>query len=309
MKLNKTVATLSLILAIQSGSVCHAAGLTSGTLLKTASSARAAGMAEAFGANTDSIALMAYNPAGLANRNKSEIETMFQNGLVDNQTVYLGGGTSLKKGYAGASLFYLDGGEIEVGSLNGSTIQTATKKAQQEYVGTVGYGWPLTKHLGAGASIKVIHSKLVEEFSATALAGDLGLHYQTALPGLQTGVSIQNFGTKLKYESTRESLPLTLRVGAQYGTTLNGNNKLLGAVDVLFSKQEKAKVNVGAEFEFISTLSLRAGYHIDAENKSDSISGFTTGLGLKLFQYRFDYAFELSKKFNDQHMFSVGISF
>jgi hypothetical protein len=96
-----------------------------------------------------------------------------------------------------------------------------------------GYGYSLSKHIGVGAGVKYIR-KSVMEYTASTIAGDLGIYYTTMIfkpekkgvigkqgyrrkkeDDLRIGFSIQNVGGNLHYIEGGEGdeLPITVRLG------------------------------------------------------------------------------------------------
>lgn len=309
--MGKSFLTVLLGLGIMMTTVTRgmAAGTTGGAILKTPFGARAASLSEAFTAAGDDLNVMHYNPGGLGTMTQKEIQTMYLDSFVDSKYLFLGYGQPVGHGGLGMSLLYLDGGNIDVNELNGATVITENKKAQQDFLLTLGYGLPVGGGVALGANAKVLHSTLVEDQSATAFAGDLGLHYQTPLSGLAVGAALQNVGTKLKYEEVGDPLPRTIRLGGNYSLPLGAQDRLMVGADLVLPKEDKPLVNLGLEYKLRSFMSFRGGYSYDSEDASEQITGISAGAGFRWSHYLLDYSFSLVDKLNNRHLISLGARF
>lgn len=79
-----------------------------------------------------------------------------------------------------------------------------------------------------GTNLKILNSRLVDEISTISFAIDAGISYKI-FDKLNTGISIQNLGGKIKYSREGDNLPLTIRLGASYKFVPN----LLAAVELV----------------------------------------------------------------------------
>jgi hypothetical protein len=79
---------------------------------------------------------------------------------------------------------------------------SATRRAQQDFVGALSAGAALAEGFRLGVTGKFLTSRLAEEASATAVAGDAGVLINLFTPGLRLGASAQNVGSGVTYRST-----------------------------------------------------------------------------------------------------------
>lgn len=163
------------------------------------------------------------------------------------------------------------------------------------------YAVSLTNRFSAGISAKYVRESLWHE-TASAAALDLGILYRTNLPGLFLAASITNFGGDMRldgrdllraYDDDPEnfsndqlnarletdafSLPLHFRFGLGYVLRATDMHRLTLAADLLHPSDNSEAVNLGAEYTFWDTLSLRAG--MVSLFEADRTGGTTFGFG------------------------------
>jgi len=160
----------------------------------------------------------------------------------------------------------------------------------------------LTARFSAGVTGKYIRQALWNE-SASTMAFDLGIIYHTRLEGLNLAASISNFGGNLELEgrdlkrpfdedegnfsndqlnvsldTDQFTLPLTFRFGLGYVKQLGSIHRITMAVDLLNPSDNSESVNVGAEYTFWNTFSIRSGFV--ALFEKDRTGGSTFGVGV-----------------------------
>jgi hypothetical protein len=100
----------------------------------------------------------------------------------------------------------------------------------------------------------------------------------------------------------KDDFPINFKFGASY---LLFENDLLLALEIDKNEKQDARFYLGAEYNIIKRVSLRAGYN-------DELLSFGAGIRHKFekFTLNFDYAFVSSKVEEDpDHLFSIGIGF
>ena len=232
-------------------------------------------------------------------------------------------------GTVGANITFLSLGKqqrtTEFGDLLGEfgTFEVAT---------TISYGTKLSNSLAAGLSAKVIYSHLADfgagsergSGTATGLAVDMGVLWQTPFKRLDVGAAVTNLGPNISYidASQADPLPRNLAMGFAYRLlntpfnrlTLVGeiNKDLIGITDksiksidtttadtvyssVLKSQFDEVIVNAGLEYQYGSFLALRGGYIYDRQG---DIKKPTLGAGLQYRNLLFDFAYIPSSSAN-----------
>jgi len=302
------ILTVPLALNIFSAECFSGTSSTTGAIImKETVGARQLGMGEAFTAVADDVNTLAYNPAGLANLKDIEIGAMHLMGLAGSSSEFVGVSLPLgDMGKLGVSLTMLNGGEMEINTTadDGSILSNESKNAQTDTLITMGLGRDFGENLSVGATFKLISSKLVEEYTASSSAVDIGGLYRLIYEDVTeftVGGSLQNFrlGDKLKYQDDSTSdadadeLPRIIRAGAMYLKRFGGyygdSNSFTVAADVLLPNDSSIMANAG--FEYIMEamgvkLAFRGGVKY---NYGPSIAAMTGGIGIAVNSFQFDF--------------------
>jgi opacity protein-like surface antigen len=199
------------------------------------------------------------------------------------------------------------------------------------------YALKLTDKFSIGFNPKLVYQK-IWKMSASAIALDLGVKYQTPFQGVTLGMSITNFGSKMQmtgnnavvlYDSdpgntghntrvpaelSTESwdLPLNFRVGIAYDVPMGGLGKMKLAVDASHPSDNYESVNVGGEYVFDDFVYIRGG--MKSLFQKDSEESFTAGLGIKRFvvgnlQITVDYTYQDLKRLKNAQKVTLGVAF
>ncbi|MCX5781098.1 MAG: PorV/PorQ family protein [Elusimicrobia bacterium] len=145
---------------------------------------------------------------------------------------------------------------------------------------TIAASYCINEKLSFGSNLKYINSKIESTYAST-IAGDAGIIY-SGLKSFDFGLSVQNFGGKLKYVQTQEDLPLNFKAGIGY----HGNNEknIIPKVYVDLNQgiENKLYVSAGTECDFFLKPgwggSLRAGYR--SRDINYAVNGFSAGGGI-----------------------------
>ncbi|MCK4532292.1 PorV/PorQ family protein [bacterium] len=293
-------------------------GTVAGIILKQEIGARQMGMGGAQVAVAGDMNTLYYNPAGLADIAQAEISTMYLDGLAD--VIYGSVGyvhplkiipdlkdknkeRKSKYGTVGIGIITLQGGEIEINYLDGTSEK---KIVQADYVLSLGYGREIKKVL-LGINLKTIYTTLIEEYNAYAFALDVGGIYRLPykkLKGLRFGVVLQNLGTEIKYKEEGDPLPLTVKIGTAYEKRFNRIHYVQGAVDVVRSIDSQIRENIGVEYIFKDMLAGRVGTRMGYD-----LGLMTYGIGLYINKVKLDYAWVYGEGWDSQHRISLSFQF
>jgi len=273
---------------------CRSACAQGASFLNINADARtsACGMASIYG--TGSVNLLNLNPAGIAGICERELTLSHCSWISEMNYEFMGmagpvelsiGGKTFS-GAGGVTLTYLSAGSIR-GRDNYGNLE-AGYSAYDLALG-LAYGQELTGRLRAGMNFKMILESIDAE-NARGFAIDLGGIYETSVDGLNVGLSVRNFGPKMKFVE-EYSLPLSIAAGATYRT----GDFILGTNLVYQPLQGLLDASFGGEFLYMKTFNLRLGYETemlaDMPLSNNPLSGLTCGAGLTLDKYGLDYAF------------------
>ena len=165
------------------------------------------------------------------------------------------------------------------------------------------YGQTLSEKLAVGVTGKMISAK-IDDVSANAYAADLAALYKVN-DKIQLGSSLVNMGSKLKFISEGDSLPLAFKTGAAY----QPNSHFLVSAEGVYEKNGLASFHTGGQWRPIEMVSLRAGFRTDTLKGLGPLAGFSTGLGLHVWGQEFAYAWTPYGDLGDTQYFSLLIHF
>jgi hypothetical protein len=278
------------------------AGTTGANVLNIPVSARAIAMGDAYTAMADNTGSLYWNPAGLSFLNQSEASFMYSQWLKDFTYQHAAVATPLEHGGIGASVSYLSYGHID--GFNDVGDPTGSVNAYSG-VGTIG-GGVFGEAWAAGLNLKGVQTSLAD-VKATALAADLGasLVYPKEVMGgtLRAAATFRNLGTGMKFIDRRDPLPQQWRVGIS-ALELVGRRLNL-SMDYGQERDLKGAFYAGSEFWLVPALALRAGY----SGASTEGNGLRAGVGLRIKDVGFDYAFASYGDLGITHRYELNFRF
>lgn len=269
--------------------------------------ARPAALGGAYVSLADDANALHYNPAGLAFLKKHEVAFMhaehFLNSIQEYAAVALSGplgplGDGSGMGLMINTVGFGDVQRTTLSNVRGTGLDTF---GARDWAISAGYARRLPwKWASVGIGAKWIREEM-DDIQADSGAVDVGLMAELEKPlsvPVSVGVSLQNMGAELRYQSSNEPLPLNLRFGASW-MVMKG---ALLALDLNQPNRGGMSVHVGAEYIAAKTLALRVGY--DGRNSADS--GIAAGAGIIVKSFDVNYAFAPFGALGDSHRFSVG---
>ncbi len=197
------------------------------------------------------------------------------------------------------------------------------------------YSIALTDRFSAGVTGKYVRERLWNE-TASAFAADVGVLYRTKLPGFFIAASISNFGGDLQLEgrdllrpydddpgnfsndqlnarldTDSYSLPLYFRFGLGYEINLGDLHRFTLATDLLHPSDNSEALNLGGEYTFWNTFSLRGGMVALFEQDRTGGTSFGGGVQRRLLGgigLSADYTYAQWGVLNDTHRLTISIS-
>lgn len=200
----------------------------------------------------------------------------------------------------GFSIQYLGSGDIA------GTDQTGASTGDfSSYYASynLAYGQTLGEKLSLGVGGKMIRAK-IDDVTASAYAADLGGMYKVS-EKIQMGASILNLGSKLKFISEGDDLPLAFRAGAAY----QPSSRYLVSAEGAYRKSGLGSFHVGGQWRPLEAISLRVGYKTDTLKGLSPLAGLTAGLGLHLWGQELAYAWAPYGDLGDAQYFSLLVRF
>ncbi|MFH1416149.1 MAG: PorV/PorQ family protein [Elusimicrobiota bacterium] len=278
-------------------------GTSAGLTLLQPISARGAAMGGACSAMKGEAMSIGYNPAGLASFSGTEFSTTYQRGLAGGNMASLYMGQCLGSSVLGMALIYYSTGKLELFDATGVTV---SETGQRDLVIIMGSGENLKK-LSAGLNLKFITSQ-VFGINAFGFAADMGLQFEVT-ENINTGISLQNLGTKLKYIEEEEDLPLRFVAAASYVYEDIGK-KLTFSLDLPYLvNEEQALILLGGEARFEDQLFLRMGLRFDIEGSKNIDEKFDIGWGINFNTFQFNHSVGITGNLSIPQRFTVSAIF
>ncbi|MBA3051728.1 MAG: PorV/PorQ family protein [Candidatus Omnitrophica bacterium] len=272
------------------------AGETALNFLRIGTSARGAALADSLAADYSDSSAVEYNPAALLNLTGREIQLMHINLYADidyESLIYV---EQFDKFNLALSLNYLHTNALRtvIDTSDPYGYKNIGKFVFQDRC----FAATFTPRKGIwGGRVKYIEERIEDE-KAGAPAADFGF----LVPGkLSYGAALCNMGPEIKFIDVKEKLPQTLRMAVKlnlkYISLYSAGN---------FYIDRKTSGACAMEANIINVVFLRAGYKYIPEDNGE-FPGFTFGIGIKIREIGFDYAFIPFGEFGDTQRFSLQI--
>jgi len=289
--------------------------------------------------NSIGVESMFWNPANVA-RTQNSTDVMFsQTSYIADIGVSYGAIVANIEGFGaiGASIKSLSVGEIAKTTVDNPDGTGQTFTPQFVTVG-VTYSRMLSDRISVGLTTNFISEK-IDFASASGVAFNIGVSYNNFanVNGLSIAVVMKNIGSQMKYdgsglyvnatapdlsrpgqlykiETAAFELPSTLELGVGYNYNFDKQNNLTIATMFQNNNFDGDMYKLGAEYSYNQLLYLRGGYTLAPELTDDeNVYGFTLGGGLKYavsgLDIRFDYAYQDTKYFDGNNVFTLSIGF
>ncbi len=302
--------------------------------LSVSTDARTSGFSEAVTAvDLASASAIFYNPATLASIKEFTSLTIGNvNWIADIKYIHSAIAFSPFNGDYG--VFGISFLSVDYGEFMGTVVANNEKGyadvgmfSPKSYSVGIGYAKALSDKFSVGGNIKYVKQNLGssvidvdkngnyvnEDNSLGAYAFDFGILYRTGFKSLNFGMSVRNFSTELKYKKETFQLPLMFKIGLSIDAmdlfnVDKNTHSLIVAVDASHPRDFSEQIYVGAEYTFINTFSVRAGFVSPADEHN-----FSAGFGIKRdisgMNLGIDYAYQPYGIFNNVHRFTFSFSF
>ena len=253
-----------------------------------------------------------YNPAGLGFLDSLQFSGQHLSYIDSMHYEYLSFATPLPRSTScssavdcpgsaiGGSVQYFGSGDIAGMDDQG----TPTGDFSSYYAAyNLAYGRAFTDKLSLGLTGKMITGKL-DDVSASAFAADLGSMYKL-LPNLMLSATLTNLGSKLKFLSEGDSLPMAFH----FGGAMQINPHWLATAEVVYPKTGLASFHMGGEWRPLDLLAIRAGYRTDTVKELSALAGYSMGLGLNVWGQELGYAWLPYGDLGNTHYISLLMKF
>lgn len=296
---------LPLLLIVTIARYCYGESTNWTGILGMPPSAQALGMGEAVCTVTSGNVGAYYNPAGLAGFEKGNLTLSYLTSSTEDIFSAIEYKFKRGKNSFGLSLLGYNVGDIDLIDVH---AHSRTVSAQQDFMSMVSlaserFSWSLLGKIVYGMNLKIIRTKLVEEFSASSFAFDAGIICRGEIfetDKLLFGLSVQNVGKGMTYDEEKARLPMVMRLGLSYKI-----RELLGVhINIVQEVSSPLQANIGAEYTWRDTYFLYGGY-----KAAYQVHPITFGIGYKYKKLKLDYAMEFHPYLGQKYLITIARDF
>ncbi len=344
LSLNITRIAISILLLSSTGQAVSKRGTTAASFLEIGIGARGTAMGNAYVAVVNDVNSLYWNPGGLALMRKSEVSFIQTNWLAGISFNNVSAAFPMgNMGTFGAALTSISYEEMDVTTVN-EPDGTGERFGASDMSATLGWGRKFTDRFSFGANVKYIEQR-IWHMKASSVAVDLGTTFKTQFKDMKIGMSVSNFGNKMKLQGDDTllevdiapdqegnnsrinahldtdywSLPLTFRVGVAADVLKIPHGKLTMAIDAAHPNNYSESISVGGEFNLMDLAFLRAGQtfyldDLDEDGNQLSPEGFNVGGGVNFLiarnlRFKLDLAYGDWGILRDTRRFSLSLEF
>jgi hypothetical protein len=269
-----------------------------------------AAMGDAYTALANDAYAPTINPSGLGFLESTQFSAQHISYLESMHYEYLSFGMPLPRGAncgeeckgsgLGGSIQYFGSGDIT----GRDDLGNPTGDFSSYYASyNLAYGRALSDKLSLGLTTKMISAKL-DDVSANAFAMDFGSMYKMR-GDLMLAAGLRNVGSKLKFLSEGDSLPLAFHLGGAY----RPGSKWLITSEFVYPKTGLASFHLGGEWRPLEMLSLRSGFRTDTLKELSMLAGYSLGMGLHMWGQELSYAWLPYGELGNTHYISLLMKF
>lgn len=331
------------IVCLASPAIGRSVGTSGSAALEIGIGSRATSMGEACVAVVNDVSSVYWNPAGLFYIQGSQLSAMHIEWLDDIRYEWIGYAQPLTSwATVAADVSYVHMGDMV------RTIESPTEGYEEngtftssDVAGRISFASKTFRGLLVGVSVQMFQSRVdfadmtkerIGDKVAKSTAIGLGCLYDTRIPNLTVGCSVQNWGRQTQaFISKKEPLPFSFRLGVGYETLVSGwkpqtpeeevpeegaepdasldkaPGLLVAAMDLDIPVDDSPSVHMGLEYQFRNGIAFRAGYRTGTGFSFPG--GFSGGIGYITNTYQIDYSLVPYGDIGSTHRASFTIKF
>ncbi|MCG2726859.1 MAG: PorV/PorQ family protein, partial [Elusimicrobia bacterium] len=258
-------------------------GTTSSNFLKIPVGARQTALGSAFTAVSDDASAIYYNPSGLAQLIKPEINFTQNKYFEGISQSWLSGVYPAMAGQKtiGFAFNYLSVPSFDAYDNNDNKIGSVSARDMAIYFSYADSLKSNSKYINSflyGASLKYINERLANE-KAGGFALDLGLMVKPKIKNLKFGIMAENIvSSEIKFINEGYKLPFNLKFGSSYKIKGQDTGHWTNfSLDFNFPQDNRNYITVGIENRFYEIFALRVGYN----SFGDISDGINLGFGIE----------------------------
>jgi hypothetical protein len=281
-----------------------------------------------------------YNPAAMSRQNNFANvfagNTQWIAGIEHNHATLTLSPMGGRHGVFGFTMQQVSYGDIQgtVRSDNDQGFIDTRLYSPTAYAFGVGYARAITDRFSVGGHVKYAHQNLgasamgvgegdvidFQDNSVGTMAYDFGVLYHTGFRSLALAMAVRNFSQEIRFEEESFQLPLNFHMGISMDVIDLTNadpsvHSLLVAIDANRPRDYSEMITFGAEYSFLETFMLRAGYAflVEGDVRGNDQQGASVGAGVRQtvggIGFGADYAYTQFGIFSDVHRVAIHLSF
>ena len=275
------------------------------------------------------------NPAALMSNTGTEALFSYTNFVEDIGVNYFGVAQNLGNSNIALTVMAWDYGDLVRTDVATSDPTSLTFDASAVVVGA-SYARTFTDRISAGITVKGVNES-IDNISGTAVAFDAGMTYDVGESGLQFGVSLRNFGTKMSYsgnglsrtlrfadgptngtfpvavEADSYELPSLLNFGASYTAQFAGDVTATALGNFRSNAYDQPEFAGGLELGYGNLIYARGGVNILPEMDQNEFALWSVGAGVNLpvgtSGISVDYAFRAMGDLGNTNLITAKVGF
>lgn len=271
-------------------------------------SARAAALAGSYVAVNDEPNVLFYNPSGIYNNISDQVAFSYISHIAEinaASAVFIKDFENI--GSFGFGLQYVGYGDFKKADQFGNVTGSFSAN---DLAFSVAYSNQLDENFNYGISTKFIYSGIAD-VSSTAFAFDIGLQYLWKDQNWKFGFSAMNLGSQLSsYYDKKENLPVDIKLGVTKKLQHMPFEFFFSFNRLNDSKERFSNISGGGEIRLSNVIKFRIGYNAQQRKElklgtTAGLAGFNFGVGIKIKEYNFDYAFSSYGQIGGIHRIGV----
>ena len=273
------------------------------------------------------------NPAALMGNSGTEALFSYNNYVADVGVNYFGVAQSFGTSNIALTVTSWDFGQLFETSAEFSDTSELTFDASAVVVGA-SYARAFTDRISAGVTVKAVN-ETIDNINGSAVAFDAGMTYTVGESGLQFGVSLRNFGTKMSYsgnglsqsvqfdpnggtfpvalEADSYELPSLLNFGATYSREFAGDVTASVLGNFRSNAYDQAEFAGGLELGYADLVYARGGVNVLPEQDRNEFALWSVGAGVNVpvsnSSLSVDYAYRSMGDLGETNLITAKIGF
>lgn len=273
------------------------------------------------------------NPAALTSNTGTQALFSYTGYVADIGVNFFGVAQNFGASNVALTVTSWDFGDIARTTAVNSDPTSLTFQASTVVVGA-SYARRFTDRISAGVTAKGI-AETIDDINGSAIAFDAGMTYNVGDSGLQFGVALRNFGTKMSYSGTgltrsetlggspgpfplviateQFELPSLLSFGASYTRSFEGNLTATALGNFRSNAYDQAEFAGGLELGYDNLVYARFGANLMPVMSQNNFEFWNVGAGINLpisnSGIAVDYAYRQTEAFGGVNMITASIGF